>query len=206
MRFIKTFLLGALLSLSSLAQSEVVSFQVDSAGFLVGNYAYLKVEGVDVFYGLSGRGVNLAIVDPFTGAVLDNASFDTHGSYDASAELTSYINNLINGQIVLLAVRDAATRRFYEDAQLALQSLGASMGNVTTLGHRASYALIGIVGAGVGTRSDFEAFNATAGVSVSGSLQLSDAPVLVSAPLPLTAFLFAVGLLGVNVRRLRVKK
>jgi len=192
--YIRTLFIGLSLLLSTTAQAGLIQLNVESAGFLVGKYSRLNVDGVDVIEGQSKRGVNVAVLDQHTGSVINTAAFDTHAALSASDSLAAYINSITEGRIVLVGVRDDATVSFGTNAKLAIQSLGGSVDNISTIGYRASYALIGIAGAGVGAREAFEEFSAIGPVSVSDTLSIS-------VPEPATFAIFGLGLIALVVRK-----
>gem|GEM_PF-2071971 len=192
--YIRTLFIGLSLLLSTTAQAGLIQLNVESAGYSIGYYAHLNVDGVDVIEGQSKRGVNLAVLDQHTGRVLDTTWFDTYGALNASGSLAAYINSITEGRIVLVGVKDEATVNFGNDAKLAIQSLGGSVDNISTIGYRASYALIGIAGAGVGAREAFEKSSAISGVSVSDTLSIS-------VPEPATFAIFGLGLIALVVRK-----
>jgi len=206
LKFINTLLVGLLLSLSSVANAGLIQFKSESAGYDAdyeeGNYAYLSVNGSDVI-NRGSRGVNIAVFD-LTGLLQGTASFDTWADDTASSALANYIIDITAGFTVLLAVNDDATLRFYDDARLAIQTLGGSTENIAGLEFRSSYALIGIAGSGVGTRSAFEASSSDSSVAVSDSLNVDPGvtdPVEVSEPT--TIALFALSILGLAARRFK---
>ena len=197
-KFINTILVSLLLSISSIANAGLIQFDVESAGFSVGNYAHLSVDGFDVV-NPGTRGVNIAVFDQL-GILQNTAVFDTYFDANASLNLTNYINSIGAGSIVLLAVKDEATRKFNDDARIAVQSLGGSVGNIDTIGYRSSYALIGIAGSAVGTRSAFESSSSQRSVSVSDTINFSDT---VNVPEPSTLVIFALGMIGLASRRFK---
>jgi hypothetical protein len=140
------------------AYAGFISLTVESAGFESGNYARLIVDGVDLINGADQRGLNVAVLDQIDGSVLNLVAFDTFKYLSESTALVNFINGLDNGRIVMFASKDSPTNgvNFTSDAQISMQSLGASTGNVSDAGFRGSYGFIGIAGAGIGTQTAFE--------------------------------------------------
>jgi len=70
------------------------------------------------------RGVNLAVVDPESGQVLDSRGFDTAANEFEAAALADFIAGLPDGQLVLLATQGPdATAFLTPGAQAALQTI-----------------------------------------------------------------------------------
>ena len=135
----------------SVVQAEAVveaprSIEVHSAGWTVGNTASFKMDGVALPVPL-GRGfvvVDLS-ADPaarrmYSEPVPKYMQFDTHGGANAAQGMREYIASIPNGRVVLVAVMDEASRHAGSGSYEALGLLG---GSVSTIGMRASYALIG---------------------------------------------------------------
>ena len=124
-----------------------VEITVQSAGWDVGDLGHIYVDGVE--QSLNGRGYNLVVIDPRSGAVLDRASFDTHLDVEASFALADFVKNLPAGVIVALSVKDEASLNLDEAAVEALRQLGLE-GNLR--GHfRGSHAGVGVKGAPTGS-------------------------------------------------------
>lgn len=73
------------------------------------------------------RGVNLTVLDPRTGAVLDKAGFDTTASAAESERLAAFVANVEAGSPVLVVSYGDATAHLSEEALTALNSLGAAL-------------------------------------------------------------------------------
>jgi hypothetical protein len=124
-----------------------VGLKAVSGGADDGWFVDLFVDGVD--YALNQRGYNLVVVDESSGTVVDQARFDTYGSTAEAEAMATYINALPPGRIVLVGIRDEASRNMTENAYLALESLGSL--EARNVGYRDSHALIGRKGAIPGT-------------------------------------------------------
>ncbi len=73
------------------------------------------------------RGVNVAIVHPQSGQMLEARGFDTAANEFEAAALSQFIAQIPAGQIVILATQGLdATAFFKPDTLAALQSLGLS--------------------------------------------------------------------------------
>jgi hypothetical protein len=101
-----------------------VSITVESAGQEVGDFGHIHVDGRNV--SPEGRGYNLVVIDPQTGAVEAAASFDTHLDEGASRAMAGFVASIPEGRIVAVAVRDEASRLLGEAAVQALRTIGAA--------------------------------------------------------------------------------
>ncbi|MCP4991886.1 MAG: PEP-CTERM sorting domain-containing protein [Colwellia sp.] len=85
---------------------------------------------------------------------------------------------------------------------MAIQTLGGSEDNISGLEYRSSYALIGIAGSGVGSRSAFESSSSEASVLVTDTINFADKGT-VKVPAPATLAIFALGIIGLASRRFK---
>ncbi len=120
-----------------------VSIVAYSAGSEVGDFAHVYVDGVDAAKNL--RGYNVVVLNEKTGNVESSATFDTFLSENESARMTQFIAAIPNGRIVVVAVRDEASRNLTEDAVNALRSIGAKEDLRGKF--RWSHAIVGVKGA-----------------------------------------------------------
>jgi hypothetical protein len=120
-----------------------VSITVESAGQEVGNLGHIYVDGRNV--SPEGRGYNLAVIDPQTGAVEATASFDTFLDQGASRAMADFMAPIPEGRIVAVAVRDEASRLLSEEVMQALRTIGAE-GDLRGR-FRWGQAIIGVKGA-----------------------------------------------------------
>jgi phosphorylase kinase alpha/beta subunit len=118
-----------------------------SAGFKAGNYAHLEINSEKV--PIAKRGLNLVIINPAEGIILDTASFDTHASVHESEELVELIGSLKHGIVVMGAVKDDCYENLTPDAIKALRSLGCS--KAEAIEYRDSWCFIGMKGATIGS-------------------------------------------------------
>lgn len=89
------------------------------------------------------RGLSLVALKD--GNIFMRETYDTYADAEESARFVEDIRNLPYDTLVILAVRDDATRRFTGSAQAALFRLGAETG-ILGLAYRSSYLLIGAKG------------------------------------------------------------
>jgi len=95
------------------------------------------------------RGVNLTVLDPRTGAVLDKAGFDTTASAAEGERLVDFVAGIEVGAPVLVASYGDATAYLSEDALAALNSLGAALTMEEVRGQ--FFAIAGVKAAAPGT-------------------------------------------------------
>jgi hypothetical protein len=105
-----------------LADPEVT---VLSAGEEVGDFGYIYLNGHQV--SPNGRGYNVVTIQPDgTGqTMVRTANFDTNFDPAASAELVRFLSETPPGSVVAVAAADEASQNLSEEAELALQGLGA---------------------------------------------------------------------------------
>jgi hypothetical protein len=120
---------------------------VTSAGYLAGKFASLTFSGRQVYE--TKRGFYLMAIDPQYSNAPTLQMFDTFRDESESARLADFIRGLPPGTIVAGAVCDDASSRLTLNAVDALRTLGASFDLRSRF--RASYAFVGVKGAGAGT-------------------------------------------------------
>jgi hypothetical protein len=120
------------------------------------------VKGSIVGQGQYRRGLNVAVLDQSTGALLSFQNYDTESSSDAANAFAAAIEELPVGRLVLIAVQEGAWTSFADRAKLACQSLGSA--RIFDIGKGGSWALIGQKGAVPGTR--IESLSNTSAVSI----------------------------------------
>ena len=95
------------------------------------------------------RGVNVTVLDPKSGQVLDKVGFDTTANEGESAKLAAYLQQIPPGSPVLVASYGDAWAHLTQDAVTALQGIGA---DVSLEGLQNQYfAIVGAVGAQPGS-------------------------------------------------------
>ncbi|MFN8466119.1 MAG: interleukin-like EMT inducer domain-containing protein, partial [Caldilineaceae bacterium] len=95
------------------------------------------------------RGVNVTVLDPKSGKVLDKAGFDTTANEGESANLAAYLQQIPGGSPVLVASYGDAWAHLTQDVVTALQGIGA---DVSLDGLQNQYfAIVGAAGAQPGS-------------------------------------------------------
>lgn len=115
--------------------------------FADGGYIALfdEVDGTQSDGSAGRQGINVTVIDPTTGTVLDKKGFDTTASSNESLLLADYLNAIPNGQIILVASYGEAWHDLTDDAMVALQGLGI---DVTLEEMQGNYlAAVGVQGA-----------------------------------------------------------
>jgi hypothetical protein len=122
----------------------------DLTAFAEGGYiALFDEEGVQSEGSAGRRGVNVTVVDPATGDVVDTVGFDTTANPYESDALAEYLAALPAGQIALIVTYGDAWTNLTEAAVTGLQNLGVS---VTREEMQGSYlAAVGVQGAAPGS-------------------------------------------------------
>ncbi|MBN1996017.1 hypothetical protein JW935_00610 [candidate division KSB1 bacterium] len=124
-----------------------VAMYAESAGYTDGNYARIVVNeeaGIE-----PQRGHNLVVVDPGTGQIIAEKSFDTWADSLQAEQMAEFIADVENGFYVLAAIRDEGSNNMTENAFRALESIGSAM--CRSVGSRDSWAIIGLKGTAVGS-------------------------------------------------------
>lgn len=125
------------------------SLLLKSAGFLDGNIAEVQIDGFDFLTGVVFRGLNTVRIDPHNGEVIEVWNFDTWGDSSAAGSLTSMIHSLSEGEYLLVAAKDEASRLVGNPLREAVRSLGAV--RFDSLRNRDAYLLVGRKGAPPGS-------------------------------------------------------
>ena len=84
------------------------------------------------------RGVNIFVVDPLKCSVRQKRRFDTHGNGNAARHLSSYLQKLKRGSIIVGVTADEPTKRL-ASALPTLKSIGVNVADVT---HRGAFAFL----------------------------------------------------------------
>ncbi|ORY50715.1 phosphorylase kinase alphabeta [Rhizoclosmatium globosum] len=137
---------------SGVALPSQIVISAQSAGFSAGNFAKISLardSSSTPLPAIFGRGLNVAVIDPLDGAIIESASFDTHISAEESYELTKMIEWVDPGCIVIVVAKDDCTENLTPAAKIALESLGSA--KIRDVGYRDSWCLIGEKGAEPGS-------------------------------------------------------
>ena len=130
-------------AIGSTGVTSPLEISVNSAGLPAGDFAYITVEGEDA--STHRRGYNLAVIDPQSGAVVEQAGFDTWANEFESQALAEFVAEIPEGYIVAVAVKDDGAAHLTEAAVRALLTLGAQIDLRGT--EHLSHAIIGVKGA-----------------------------------------------------------
>ena len=106
-----------------------------------------KPDGSRVDASTGRRGVNLAVLDERTGALLDKRGFDTAANDYESEALAAYLAQTPVGRVVVVATREDATPHLTAAARGALARLGLN----ADLAPGVSLAAVGVQGAASGS-------------------------------------------------------
>jgi len=112
-----------------------------------GDLGSIKVNGREA--SLQGRGYNVVVIDPKSGAVVTAKNFNTADDRAQSRAMTEFITNLPNGFIVAVASQEDAGMNLGDRTVAGLQSIGGQIDLRQT--PKNSHALIGVKGAMAGT-------------------------------------------------------
>ncbi|KAJ3186848.1 hypothetical protein HK101_009545 [Irineochytrium annulatum] len=138
----------ARLSNASGVMPSTLTIAAQSGGFSAGNFARVEVgrdDAAAALPGIFGRGLNVVVMDPLDGSVVETTAFDTHISQEESEEFAKMVEWLEPGMIVVIVAKDDAAENLTEAARAACESLGSS--RVRDLHYRDSWCLIGEKGA-----------------------------------------------------------
>ncbi|MBW2734414.1 MAG: hypothetical protein JRH20_18660 [Deltaproteobacteria bacterium] len=123
-----------------------VSLAVASGGKRAGKFCDLWL-GPQVFR--CSRGINLAIIDPKSGALLARRVFDAHNYPVAYGLALEFLESFPSGSLVLLGTRDDVGKHFAHGGAALLSRFGATS-NLSKL-PEGGYAAIGVLGAAPGS-------------------------------------------------------
>ncbi len=123
---------------------------VDLKGFADGGFMALFDETGKQSDGSAGRrGVNVTVLDPQSGAVLEKAGFDTTANAYESERLAQFLQRLAPGRPVLVVSNGDATAFLTQDAVDGLRAIGADV-TLDSL-HSHYFAVVGLSGATLGS-------------------------------------------------------
>jgi hypothetical protein len=122
---------------------ETINLQVESGGGDGKGFARISLNGRELRVVNYGRGLNVAVLDENTGEMISFACFDTFAK-ECGDYFAEFIENLPNGRIVAIAVKDTAvgveTNSLSDKAIATCKSLGSK--EIDKLGMRDTWALI----------------------------------------------------------------
>ena len=122
----------------------------DLKAFADGGFIALFDEAGEQLDASAGRrGVNVTVLDPVQGRVLDKAGFDTTANAYESDALAAYLRDIPAGRIVLVVSYGDAGAHLTDDAVAALQGIGADVQLADLQGRY--FAMVGVQGAAVGS-------------------------------------------------------
>jgi phosphotransferase system HPr-like phosphotransfer protein len=119
--------------------------EVQSAGFKHGNFATINIQGeMLVNHDSSQRGLNVVALDPFKHELLLNSAYDTYGDAKASGRFVKDFKKLPKGAVIVIGVKDDASKRLSGEAKEVIKSLGSE--EILNLGFKQGFAFIGVKG------------------------------------------------------------
>ncbi|KAF9199593.1 hypothetical protein BGZ49_010269 [Haplosporangium sp. Z 27] len=130
--------------------STTFTIKVQSGGYHSGNFSKILIN--ESTMSVSSRGINLVVIDPVQGVIIESVSFDTHISEDESDDLARLVDWLHPGLIVVCACKDDCFEHLTNSARLALKQLGSEL--VGDLKYRDSWCLIGEKGIEAGKATE----------------------------------------------------
>ena len=119
--------------------SNEVTIKVQSGGYHSGNFSKILIN--ESTMSVSSRGINMVVIDPVQGVLIESVSFDTHISEDESDDLARLVDWLQPGMIVVCSAKDDCYEHLTSAARLALKQLGSE--SLGLLKYRDSWCMIG---------------------------------------------------------------
>ena len=139
---------------------------IESAGFNDGNFARIFINDKPVIN--TGRGHNVVVINNITGQIDTVQSFDTYRETADADNMAHLINQLPDGFLVLIAIKDEGSASITENAYLALESIGSA--RCREVGARDSWAILGRKGASTGSVPESYAASTTGTATLKDSL------------------------------------
>lgn len=134
------------LSLNQQAGLPLISnltITTQSGGYHAGNFARIemKKDGKgEAINHIFSRGMNVCLIDPKEGAVIESGSFDTHKSPEDSEDLARVLDWLDAGTIVIICAKDECVENLTDNAKTAISALGSKL--ISNVQYRDSWCLI----------------------------------------------------------------
>jgi hypothetical protein len=119
--------------------STKLRIKVQSGGYHSGNFSKILIN--ENTMSVSSRGINMVVIDPVQGVLVEAVSFDTHISEDESDDLARLVDWLHPGMIVICAGKDDIFEHLTNAARVALKQLGS--GHINDIKYRDSWCMIG---------------------------------------------------------------
>ena len=135
---------------------NTIKIIAQSGGYQAGNFAKIQIirDGIEVpVPGIFGRGLNLALIDPVDGSIIETAHYDTNVSRDEAEAFAKKVEWLEPGTIAVVVAKDDCSEHLVESGKLACEKLGAS--KIRQVLYRDSWCLIGEMGADSGSVAEF---------------------------------------------------
>lgn len=119
-----------------------IEIVVRSAGYLVGNYALILIDGRNA--SPNQRGYNIVVLSAETGAVEERRTFDTSGSNGEGKRMADFIDQIETGKIVCVAVADDGAMQLSREDGNIFRKIGAKKNLHGKI--RWAYGIIGVKG------------------------------------------------------------
>ncbi|KAG0244561.1 hypothetical protein BGW41_007324 [Actinomortierella wolfii] len=119
--------------------SHTLNIKVQSGGYHSGNFSKILIN--DSTMSISGRGINLVVIDPIQRVLLESVTFDTHISEDESDDLARLVDWLQPGMLVICCAKDDCFEHLTPAARTALRQLGSA--RQADIRYRDSWCMIG---------------------------------------------------------------
>lgn len=119
--------------------STTFTIKIQSGGYHSGNFSKILIN--ESTMSVSSRGINVVVIDPVQGVLIESVSFDTHISEDESDDLARLVDWLQPSMIVICCAKDDCFEHLNAAARAALKQIGSE--NVGDLKYRDSWCMIG---------------------------------------------------------------
>ncbi|KAK9727373.1 hypothetical protein K7432_001905 [Basidiobolus ranarum] len=129
---------------------SLLSIRVQSGGYSDGNFSRIVIN--DNSINIENRGLNVVVVDPVEGIILETTSFDTHISENDAEDFVKLIEWLEPGTVVVISAKDDFIEHLTLNARLAIEGLGSKY--IEHVRYRDSWCLIGEKGIAKGSAKE----------------------------------------------------
>lgn len=156
----------------------MITIQAKSAGYQGGDHAHITINGMLVKIGMNEngnqRGLHIAIINPYNGAVDHAQVFDT---YTSSEEFDDFIclplvEGISEGFIVVAACKDDCFSKLSDKAKQWFEQMGSK--EIRNLEYRQGFSFIGV--AGRTTPEEKRSTNLEESVSVTKMFNINQGP------------------------------